>query len=342
MFSRELIVPLALGVALTLPFAAHAANEVLPTEVAADKALAVPPADAPQGWALKLTVGATGSYGHSSNVVGAIDGATVQLGVLVNGSANLTSGQSSWENALKLNETQTRTPQLASFIKSADELALQSTYLYHLPNLDWFGPFARAAMTTQIFSSYDVRPADVTIVRTFRDGTTKAKAIPLGDHIQLAKPFEPLLLKEGVGAFANPYTDKLVAVKTKLGLGMQHVMVGDGFTLADDKATPELEIKQLEKSTQGGGEAEVELGGTWSENISWGAKANVFYPFYTSVETKLTGINLMTTDLSAKLSVKLAKWASLDYVLSAKRVPLILEKWQVQNNVLFTAGFDII
>ena len=40
--------------------------------------------------------------------------------------------------------------------------------------------------------------------------------------------------------------------------------------------------------------------------------------------------------------MKLAKWASLDYLLSAKRIPLILDKWQVQNNLLFTTGFDII
>ena len=101
-------------------------------------------------------------------------------------------------------------------------------------------------------------------------------------------------------------------------------------------------MTQLEKSTQAGGEAEVELGGAWGGNLSWGTKAMFFYPFYTSVATKLTGIDLASTDLSAKLSVKLAKWASLDYLLSAKRIPLILDKWQVQNNLLFTTGFDII
>ena len=275
-------------------------------------------------------------------IVIAVDGSTVQLGLLVNGSANLTAGQSSWENGLKLNETQTRAPQLESFVKSADELALYSTYLYHLPALEWVGPFARASAATQVFTSFNAREADVTILRTFRDGRTVTKAIPRGEHIQLAKPFEPILVKEGVGAFANPYTDKLVTVKTKVGVGMQHVIVRDGFAIADDKATPEIEIKQMEDSTQGGGEAEIELLGELSDNIVWGAKAGIFYPFYTSVETDLEGFELMSTDLSAKVSVRLAKWVSLDYVVSAKRIPLILDGWQVQNNVLLTAGFDIL
>ena len=332
------IVPLAL---LLLPFAA-VGQEAVPKEVSEEQVLAAPPPDRPQGWQLKLSLGSTGSYGHSSNVVGSIDGSTVQLGLMVNGTAELVAGQHSWDNALKINEAQSRTPQLKSFVKSADELALQSTYLYHIPDIYWLGPFVRVAMTTVVFTSYDVRPTDVTTIRTFRDGTTKTKDIPAGDHIQLAKPFEPLLLKEFAGAFANPYTDKVANVKTKLGVGMQHIMAGDGFGLADDKATPELELKQYENSTQGGGEAEVAVTGELAENLTWGAKGNVFYPFYTSVKTDLKGLHLMSVDLSGKLSVRLAKWASLDYIVSAKRIPLILDAWQVQNTVLFTAGFDII
>ena len=41
----------------------------------------------------------------------------VQLGLLVSGAENLTWGQSSWENDLKINEAETRTPQMSAFVK---------------------------------------------------------------------------------------------------------------------------------------------------------------------------------------------------------------------------------
>jgi hypothetical protein len=40
--------------------------------------------------------------------------------------------------------------------------------------------------------------------------------------------------------------------------------------------------------------------------------------------------------------VRLTKWASLDYVVSAKKIPLVLDAWQVQNGLLLTVGFDLI
>ena len=200
MHSRAFVCLLSVYATLTLPVTSWA-QEAAPNEVTADKALAAPVAEVPQGWAFKLTVGGTGSYGYSSNVVGTIDGSTVQLGLLVSGAENLTWGQSSWENDLKINEAETRTPQMSAFVKSADELALASTYLYHVPGLDWVGPYGRAAMTTQVFSSYDVRSSDVTIIRTFRNGTAQTKEIPAGHHIQLTKPFGADALLKLVGEY---------------------------------------------------------------------------------------------------------------------------------------------
>lgn len=346
MLSRRFAVTLASSWLLSSSPAA--AQEAVPKEVTAEKALATPKPDVPDGWTLKLTLGGTGSYGHSTNVVGSVDGATIQLGLLITSGASFKHGRSSWENAFRFNETQTRTPQIDSFIKSTDELALESTYLYHLPNIDWFGPFARAFGSTAAFRSYDVRPEAFNVVRTYRDGRPDtAEVIGGGDRIPLTQAFEPLLLKESVGAFAHPINEERFTVKAKLGVGLQHVLVGDGFTVAgskDDLGTPQpdLQLKQLSDSTQGGGEAEIEILGALTKDVSWRAKASVFYPFYTSVQTELRGADLLSTDVSGKISARLAKWVSLDYVLSIKRIPLILPTWQVQNNVLLTAGFDVI
>jgi len=338
---RRIVTGLAFTACLHISFLA-AAQQAIPTEATADKVLAVPAKEVPQGWAFKLNVGASGSYGESSNVVGTADGATVQVGLFLNGSVNLVEDQNSWENTLKIKETETRTPQVEGFFKSADELSLQSTYLYRLPGLDWFGPYARAAATTELFDSYAVWNTDVSIVRTSRNGATQTSAIPASHRVHLATTFDPTLVKEGVGAFANPFASKDFTIKTKAGVATQHVITRNGFVLADNKNTPEIEFQQLQNSTQAGGEVEVAMSGQVSDEVTWTAKADFFYPFYTSVQSKLEGIDRMSTDLSAKVSVRLAKWVSLDYVLSVKRLPLILDLWQVQNNVLLTAGFELL
>ena len=105
----------------TLPLVAHGQKVVIPGDVKEEKVLADKP-DKPDGWQLKLGVGATGSLNHSSKVVGQADGSTVQLGGILNGGATLIGGPHEWENTLAYKFTQTRTPQLDEFLKSADDL----------------------------------------------------------------------------------------------------------------------------------------------------------------------------------------------------------------------------
>jgi hypothetical protein len=82
------------------------------------------------------------------------------------------------------------------------------------------------------------------------------------------------------------------------------------------------------------------MAGDVTEGVAWKAKANVFMPAY-STAGKKTGLDAMTSDLGFGIGIKLAKWLSLDYTLTARRVPLILDDWQIQNGVMITAGFKL-
>ena len=73
----------------------------------------------------------------------------------------------------------------------------------------------------------------------------------------------------------------------------------------------------------------------------------MLYPFYSDPEAAiggeiLEGVELTNVEISGKLSVKLAAWASLDYVLSAKYLPLIIDEWQVQNGLLLNSSFNLL
>jgi len=334
-----LLATVVVGVAATAGTALADDPDIAPEDVRA-KALAEP--GEKEGFEGSLKLGATASLQHSDSVVGQVDGVTFQFGLVLDGAANLYAKQHAWENTLKIQHTQTKTPQIERFVMTLDNLEIMSLYTYRLSNPKWLGPYARLRFQTAIFEGFDVKADDTTVVRTPVEGTATTETVPAQDVISLTGYFEPIRLIESVGLFANPVEKPEITVKSKLGVGAEHIIVGTGYTIADDADTPELELKQLDDSTQIGGELEVEANGKVKDKLlSWNAKVRLFYPFYSSSD-EYSGVDAMTTEFEAGFSLRLAEWASLDYVLSVKRIPLILDEWQIQNGLLFTAGFTLI
>jgi hypothetical protein len=300
---------------------------------------AAPP---PEGWQVGLKVGSNVSLTNATNVVGSADGTSIQIGLILQGNANLRSGQHEWQNQLDINHQQTRTPLIHRFLKTADEATAQSMYLYHLQAVPWLGPFARGRGTTSLFPGDYVQADDKTIQRTYNDGTVETGTLPAGRSLRLTKAFEPTLLRESLGVFARPVEQKDLQLDFKLGGGAQHLLTRDGFTVKDDPNTDPIEIVQLRDSTQAGIEGEAAIRGPLEGGFTWSASINALYPLLTSVDTNLEGIDLMNVEGNAKLSLKLTEWGSVDYVFSAKRIPLIVNRWQIQNGLLFNASFNLI
>lgn len=337
-----LALPLSLLPAPLLAQQAEIAPEEVEKQVKAETP-ADPAAASAEGWKVDLTLGTTGSLLRSSDVVGQDDGTTLQLGLLLGGAASLIAGQSEWHNTLRIEHSQTRTPLIDKFVKSADSMEIKSLYLYRLQSPSWLGPYVRARLNTSLFPGYAVDPDPTTVKRTYTDGHVTTEDYAKTANIEATSAFEPLLIVESAGAFAEPVKSEPFTLNAKLGAGAQHVLVRDGFALTDDGDTPELEMTQLQDSHSAGAELEIELVGKLATNVTWGALANFFYPLLTSADTGgLEGLELLHTDLGANLSVKLAKWLSLDYVLKARKLPFVLDVWQVQHQLLLTAGFNLL
>ena len=291
----------------------------------------------------KLSLGTSISYTHNRNVVGSQDGSNFQLGLVLDGSTQYTKGVHEWLNELSIKETFSKTPSIEPLLKTVDNLAFQSTYFIHFEKLDWLGPFVRFRLETPLFAGSDVRASDTDIIKINTDGTTANETVEAQKKISLTSSFAPLQLKEIIGVFANPISEAFFVLEAKLGVGSMQTFTQKGYVINDDDKTPELELKQLEDYVQLGVELELVLSGALAENINWVVAANFFQPAYVSVESvDHEGFEGMDITIDAKLSVKLAKWISLDYVLSAKRIPVILEEWQIQNGLLLTAGFDLL
>lgn len=298
--------------------------------------------EALEGLQPRLAFGGTASYSHTKNVVGAVDGPTLQLGVIVDGALVLRDRRRLWTTTLKLVETQTRTPQVPLFIKSADELDLATTFGYRLGNARWLGPFVSASARAPLFRAYDIRENDRTILRKYRDDSTAEQDVLAQHRIPLTGPLEPLVLRETLGVFADPLDTPARALIAKLGLGLQHVVVGDGFALADDSTTTELELKQLRDVTEVGTLLDLEARGTVATNLTWSLRASFFYPLYADIAVGESGLESLSSQVGGKLSLRLVTWASLDYSLSLERTPVISEQWQVQNGLSLRIGYDLL
>jgi hypothetical protein len=317
-------------------------------------------ATAKGGWNFGLELGSNASFSHSSSTVGQPDGSTIQLGGVLNGNANLIAGDHEWKNSLTYNTTWSQSPTIGSFLKTADNLELKSTYLYALPAVPWLGPYARARLQTQVFDGWQRYAADRVVTgdlpdqsnlineRTNAETNLQEADLPAGEALNLTTGFEPLNLRQSVGAFARPWNTPAFAGTFSLGLGAQEVYTDGGYVVTKDEGLPNsIETAALKDSTQAGAELELEFKGSAKKMFTWSASANFLQPFVTNTDidpegNKLEGMDLMNIEFAAKASVKLASWASLDYVLTAKKLPLVLNEWQIQNGLLLSSSFKLL
>jgi len=296
------------------------------------------------GWHPLLKAAANVSFNHNRSVVGSVDGANWNIGTLINGGLGwLNAGGHSWENNLKWQLNYTRTPTLSRFTKSIDALDFNSTYLYNIPSIKWLGPFAELVLQTAVFPGYDVRSANVTVIKLDKDGNASApETIAAREDISLTGAFAPALVKESAGVFADALDRKEIKLNFRAGMSAWEIWARDGYTVADNAATPELELKIIQDSVSFGSGAIARATGAIRPEVTYEAKAEAMYPFVHSSKTSLSGIDLMNLDFNFLLQVKLQKYLSLDYTFKALRLPLIADKWQIQNGLLLSATFELV
>lgn len=315
---------------------ANKAEYVVPGAAGADKK---EEPKKPEGWTPRISAGATASFGDNRSVLGQADGATLAFGLKFEAGIDYRKGGQEWRNTLSLAEGLTKTPVIPEFVKSADQLALESIYLYHVT--PWFGPFVRASMLTSMFRGADVRAVAVTyaIART-----TGVVDTVVGSRLTLTEPFQPMTLKQSLGPFLRPVERESINVEIRAGLGAQETIASKQLAVSDDEATPVVEITELSNVNQLGVQAAADVWGTVSDKrVTYRLGIDVMVPL---VHTALaagdnrSSLALMNVEMGGQLSFKLVDWASLDYQLKAIREPQVLDAFQVRNSLLLTLGLS--
>lgn len=331
LFSRTWVVAATMLLCATSGTALAAADPgLLPTETEVVKE------EKPQGWDPALVLGASVSLSTNSNFIGQPDGNSFTGGLNLLGRLDLLDGFIDWRNTLSINEVFTRTPVVDEFVKTIDLLLFESVLYYRISPI--WGPFASFKLETAILEGRDVRPAAVDYNL---DGTLIAED---QTSIKLTDPFQPLQLKEAIGAFLRPISKKSVEVDIRTGLGASQTFADGARIIADDVATADaIELKSLADVSQAGWVLGVEAKGELEEGrINYAARAEVMMPFINNDPLERSATDLTNFDINAKLGFKLFEWASLTYELKIMRLPQLLEAWQIQNNLLLTFSYALI
>lgn len=303
------------------------------------------------GWYPKLRIGGSAALNYNKDVNGITNGTAFTFGVFIKGALDGIYKNLEWQNKLDIEHQQTKTPNIDSFIKSADLLDFSTLLLFRIPKVEWLGPYARFRLQTSIFPGYYTAEDD-TIVRFFKSGTDiddkpltsiiRASEVAAQESIKMSSAFEPILLSEAVGIFMNPYTSDPFTIDIKVGAAGQHLLMRDGYVAFDNDDKDEYyDVIQLKTTHSAGIEGAIELKGVFVSQVNWSILGGIYYPFAVSDDQDLSGTKLIHADVTGKISVKIASWASLDYTLNAKLAPFVTTKWQISNTLLFNMGFDI-
>ncbi|MFH1529916.1 MAG: DUF3078 domain-containing protein [Pseudomonadota bacterium] len=333
-------------VALAAPVAAQPAPP--PTEII----VAVPDAPAVAravGWYPVLKAAATFSFNHNQDVVGTPDGVSWLLGAIINGGLDyVAKGGHFWLNTLKWELSFSKTPLLDEMVKSLDSFEFESTYLYQIPNMTWWGPYGNVKVKTALLPGYLLFQSPTSVATLGSDGALVGDISRPRSRLNLTDSFAPTTLRESVGLWADPVRTPAYTLQTRLGVGAWEFFTRNGLNLADDAATPEFEVKQMQDMVQLGGEVRIVMKGLYKALINYQAKAEFMVPFYSSFiptnkdGSDMAGLELMNTEFEFLLGFKLASWASLDYTMKAYRLPPLSPDWQIQNGLLLTLTANIV
>lgn len=292
------------------------------------------------GWKPTATVSALYSYSSSENVIGQTDGVGLVYGLNFKGTYTRIAELSEWRNTLSYSGTTTKTPTLPRYVKSSDELKLETIYLKSLPDKPTIGPYVRGEIATSAFRGEDVRSGPTTYVITNSDGSVRGTQTE--GTLALTNAFKPFAIKESGGFFWKPENNEKMTLELRAGLGAMHVFAKDQLAVQDNSNTSAIEVVELKSFTQTGIEFGAVFKGKIDEKTSYELAAESLTPLIKEKGEKRSSIRLTNYNAMAKLSTQINNWISISYDFKLKMQPQLLEKSQVQQMLVLNINYTLL
>lgn len=291
------------------------------------------------GWKPAASISALYSTSTSENVIGQTDGTSQVYGLSFKGSYTLIKELSEWRNSLNYTGATTKTPAIPRYIKSSDELKLESIYLHSLPSYPKIGPYVKGSATTALFRGEDVRNTSTTYVINNSDGSVRGTQTD--SSLPLTDAFKPLTLQESLGMFWKPKNNENMTLELRGGLGAIQVFAKDQLAVQDKANTTSVEITELKSFTQTGLEAGLLFKGKIDEKTMYELNAEALTPLIKESNETRDSFRLTNFNVAARLSSQITSWASIAYDYKLKMQPQLIEKAQIQHMLVLNINYNL-
>lgn len=289
-----------------------------------------------QRWFTSLVLGADGQLAQQRNVVGVNNQLTVIGTVFLDGQLAYTAGKHRMGALMQIEEgaSQIRPQegQPLPLIKTRDRLRLDTLYTFYAKPS--FGPYVRGAAESQAFRTNTLVSEDVTIQREFSDGSVATEEVLANETFFVAAPWEPTIVREGVGLNTRFVNNRWVTFNWRLGFGLRQNLYSGAWLLNDDPVTTQrVEYQQVESFNQEGIESTIIATARLPGWAVYATDVEFFADFQDVARPSVEWRNTLTLRLTRNLS--------LNYYLNLDLLPQVVERAQLEQSVLLRASWAL-
>ncbi|MCB0412786.1 MAG: hypothetical protein KDD50_00530 [Bdellovibrionales bacterium] len=297
------------------------------------------------GWNHLLKLTGNVAINSSKDVVGQQSGDSNTYGLELTGKFSKKTEKSEWRNGLGVKGATTRTPALPKYIKSSDELKIDSLYLYHLESYPSIGPYGKFSAQTNIFRGDDVRASAVNYVVFDKNGNSLPGQTGV-DSFHLVDGFGVVTTKESVGFFSQPVKTETSSLELRAGLGAIQVTASSNQFKVDDATSTTVTVSEIAPYSEVGFEVGFEYLNQINETSKFNMSVEALYPFNTDKGTgslkDKDDVEFTQVEGVIGYESKLSSWSSLKYQYKAIHQIKVVEEWQVQQDLTLNFSHDFL
>lgn len=283
-----------------------------------------------------LVLGANGQLVQQRNVVGVSNQTSLAGAMFLDGQLAYTVGQHRLSGLLQIEEgvSQIR-PQEGEtlpLVKTRDRVRTDLLYTWYVNPA--FGPYVRAAGESQAFTTNVLVTEDTTLTRQFSNGDRLTELVAANDTFFVADPWDPTILREGVGLNTRFVNNRWVTLNWRMGFGLRQNLYDGAWLLDDDPATEDrIEYTQIESFNQEGIESTIIATARLPGWAVYATDLELFADFADFGRPSAEWRNTLTLRLTRNLS--------LNYYLNIDLLPQVIETAQLEQSVLLRASWAL-
>ena len=279
------------------------------------------------GWTKSLKFSGNGNLAIHKSHLSEVNGENYSWGGKLDGTLTWRQGSREWRNSLLIDQSTSKLASSEHYIKGSDVFKIQSFYLWGLPNMPKFGPYAKASYDTSIFRNHSYFNGPINFVDS--DGTVRTGESDfrlsdgLGDN--------PQTLKASIGVFYKAIKKDNMDLVLSAGLGGLRTWA-NGKTATKINDTNYV-LTDLEHFTDYGLVLGLDFKGKFDDRTGYQVGFESLTPFDKG-DDRFDDEDLITLtnyEGFAKIDSKLYEWLSLGYEFRVKMQPKLQGKEQTSN-----------